>query len=44
MISNCVSWLKFETDAKNQIWIEIDKSYKLNAYFLKYMRLDVQKL
>jgi len=41
LISNRGSWLKFEIDAKNQIWIRIDKTHKVNAYiFLRAIGLS----
>nr|YP_009395790.1 RNA polymerase b-subunit [Herposiphonia versicolor]ARW64770.1 RNA polymerase b-subunit [Herposiphonia versicolor] len=41
LISNRGSWLKFEIDAKNQIWVKIDKTYKVNAYvFLRAIGLS----
>ena len=41
LISNRGSWLKFEIDAKNQIWIRIDKTHKVNAYiFLRAIGLQ----
>nr|QCI03959.1 RNA polymerase b-subunit [Antithamnionella ternifolia] len=47
LISNRGSWLKFEIDAKNQIWIRIDKTHKVNAYiFLRAIGLqneDIKK-
>nr|YP_010198989.1 RNA polymerase subunit beta [Hydropuntia urvillei]UAD88438.1 RNA polymerase subunit beta [Hydropuntia urvillei] len=47
LISNRGSWLKFEIDAKAQIWAKIDKNHKVNAYiFLRAMGLtneDIQK-
>nr|QCI08362.1 RNA polymerase b-subunit [Ptilothamnion sphaericum] len=40
LISNRGSWLKFEIDAKNQIWVKIDKTHKVNAYiFLRALGL-----
>nr|QCI04348.1 RNA polymerase b-subunit [Antithamnion hubbsii] len=40
LISNRGSWLKFEIDAKNQIWVRIDKTHKVNAYiFLRAIGL-----
>nr|YP_009392481.1 RNA polymerase b-subunit [Caloglossa monosticha]ARW61043.1 RNA polymerase b-subunit [Caloglossa monosticha] len=45
LISNRGSWLKFEIDAKNQIWVKIDKNYKINAYvFLKAIGLTVEEV
>nr|YP_009391240.1 RNA polymerase b-subunit [Dipterocladia arabiensis]ARW59384.1 RNA polymerase b-subunit [Dipterocladia arabiensis] len=45
LISNRGSWLKFEIDAKNQIWIKIDKNHKVNAYiFLRAIGLQVQEI
>lgn len=41
LISNRGSWLKFEIDAKSQIWVRIDKNHKLNAYiFLRAIGLS----
>ncbi len=41
LISNRGSWLKFEVDAKNQVWVKIDKTYKVNAYvFLRAIGLS----
>nr|QCI08645.1 RNA polymerase b-subunit [Sphondylothamnion multifidum] len=41
LISNRGSWLKFEIDAKNQIWVKIDKTHKVNAYvFLRALGLS----
>lgn len=40
LISNRGSWLKFEVDAKDQIWVKIDKTHKVNAYvFLRAIGL-----
>nr|YP_009395993.1 RNA polymerase b-subunit [Dasya naccarioides]ARW65179.1 RNA polymerase b-subunit [Dasya naccarioides] len=45
LISNRGSWLKFEIDMKNQIWIKIDKNYKVNAFiFLRAIGLTVQEI
>nr|QCI07514.1 RNA polymerase b-subunit [Malaconema sp.] len=45
LISNRGSWLKFEIDSKNQIWVKIDKNYKVNAYiFLRAIGLQVQEI
>nr|YP_009295324.1 RNA polymerase beta subunit [Dasya binghamiae]AOH77336.1 RNA polymerase beta subunit [Dasya binghamiae] len=45
LISNRGSWLKFEIDAKNQIWVKIDKNHKVNAYiFLRAIGLQVQEI
>ena len=45
LISNRGSWLKFEIDAKNQIWVKIDKTHKLNAYvFLRAIGLQTQEI
>nr|YP_009397232.1 RNA polymerase b-subunit [Thuretia quercifolia]ARW66418.1 RNA polymerase b-subunit [Thuretia quercifolia] len=45
LISNRGSWLKFEIDAKNQIWVKIDKNHKVNAYiFLKAIGLQNQEI
>nr|QCI06093.1 RNA polymerase b-subunit [Dicranema revolutum] len=47
LISNRGSWLKFEIDSKNQIWVRIDKNHKVNAYiFLRAIGLtydDIKK-
>nr|WCH58084.1 RNA polymerase subunit beta [Cystoclonium purpureum f. stellatum] len=47
LISNRGSWLKFEIDAKDQIWVKIDKTHKVNAYiFLRAIGLssdDIKK-
>ncbi len=41
LISNRGSWLKFEIDSKNQIWVKIDKTHKVNAYiFLRALGLN----
>nr|YP_009393924.1 RNA polymerase b-subunit [Polysiphonia sertularioides]ARW62486.1 RNA polymerase b-subunit [Polysiphonia sertularioides] len=41
LISNRGSWLKFEIDAKDQIWVKIDKTHKVNAYvFLRAIGLS----
>jgi len=45
LISNRGSWLKFEIDTKNQIWVKIDKNYKVNAFiFLKAIGLQNQEI
>nr|QCI06292.1 RNA polymerase b-subunit [Dictyurus purpurascens] len=45
LISNRGSWLKFEIDAKNQIWVKIDKNHKVNAYiFLKAIGLQNKEI
>jgi len=45
LISNRGSWLKFEIDAKNQIWVRIDKTHKVNAYiFLRAIGLQYQEI
>nr|ARW68300.1 RNA polymerase b-subunit [Chondria sp. (in: red algae)] len=45
LISNRGSWLKFEIDSKNQIWVKIDKTHKLNAYvFLRAIGLQAQEI
>nr|QCI04156.1 RNA polymerase b-subunit [Anotrichium furcellatum] len=45
LISNRGSWLKFEIDAKNQIWVKIDKTHKVNAYiFLRALGLHNQDI
>ena len=47
LISNRGSWLKLEIDAKDQIWVRIDKTHKVNAYvFLRSIGLscdDIKK-
>nr|YP_009297553.1 RNA polymerase beta subunit [Hildenbrandia rivularis]AOM67097.1 RNA polymerase beta subunit [Hildenbrandia rivularis] len=45
LISNRGSWLKFEIDAKEQIWIRIDKTHKINAYiFLRAIGLNAEEI
>lgn len=45
LISNRGSWLKFEIDAKEQIWIRIDKAHKINAYiFLRAIGLTAEEI
>nr|YP_009394960.1 RNA polymerase b-subunit [Polysiphonia stricta]ARW63522.1 RNA polymerase b-subunit [Polysiphonia stricta] len=45
LISNRGSWLKFEIDAKNQIWVKIDKTHKVNAYvFLRAIGLTSEEI
>nr|YP_009398254.1 RNA polymerase b-subunit [Thaumatella adunca]ARW67440.1 RNA polymerase b-subunit [Thaumatella adunca] len=45
LISNRGSWLKFEIDAKNQIWVKIDKTHKVNAYvFLRAIGLNIEEI
>nr|QCI08976.1 RNA polymerase b-subunit [Inkyuleea mariana] len=45
LISNRGSWLKFEIDAKGQIWVRIDKTHKVNAYiFLRAIGLNNQDI
>ena len=45
LISNRGSWLKFEIDAKGQIWVRIDKTHKVNAYiFLRAIGLNNQTI
>ena len=45
LISNRGSWLKFEIDAKDQIWVRIDKTHKVNAYiFLRAIGLQYQEI
>nr|YP_010951748.1 DNA-directed RNA polymerase subunit beta [Laurencia elata]WMP12687.1 DNA-directed RNA polymerase subunit beta [Laurencia elata] len=45
LISNRGSWLKFEIDARDQIWIKIDKTHKINAYvFLRAIGLQKQEI
>ena len=45
LISNRGSWLKFEIDSKEQIWVRIDKIYKINAYiFLRSIGLSINDL
>lgn len=47
IISNRGSWLKFEIDTKNQMWVRIDKTQKINIFvFLRAIGLsltDIQK-
>ena len=45
LISNRGSWLKFEIDAKDQIWVRIDKTHKVNAYiFLRSIGITADEL
>nr|YP_009396808.1 RNA polymerase b-subunit [Ophidocladus simpliciusculus]ARW65994.1 RNA polymerase b-subunit [Ophidocladus simpliciusculus] len=45
LISNRGSWLKFEIDSKNQIWVKIDKTHKVNAYvFLRAIGLHSEEI
>nr|YP_009399715.1 RNA polymerase b-subunit [Digenea simplex]ARW69534.1 RNA polymerase b-subunit [Digenea simplex] len=45
LISNRGSWLKFEIDAKNQVWVKIDKTHKVNAYvFLRAIGLQPEDI
>ena len=45
LISNRGSWLKFEIDAKDQIWVRIDKTHKVNAYvFLRSIGISTEEL
>nr|YP_009392267.1 RNA polymerase b-subunit [Osmundaria fimbriata]ARW60829.1 RNA polymerase b-subunit [Osmundaria fimbriata] len=45
LISNRGSWLKFEIDSKNQIWVKIDKTHKVNAYiFLRAIGLQHEEI
>ena len=45
LISNRGSWLKFEIDAKGQIWVRIDKTHKVNAYvFLRSIGISSDEL
>nr|YP_009313298.1 RNA polymerase b-subunit [Dichotomaria marginata]SCW21552.1 RNA polymerase b-subunit [Dichotomaria marginata] len=45
LISNRGSWLKFEIDAKEQIWVRIDKTHKVNAYvFLRAIGLQSNEI
>nr|YP_010902677.1 RNA polymerase subunit beta [Hypnea nidulans]WCH54532.1 RNA polymerase subunit beta [Hypnea nidulans] len=45
LISNRGSWLKFEIDAKNQLWVRIDKTHKVNAYiFLRAIGLSSDEI
>ena len=45
LISNRGSWLKFEIDAKEQIWVRIDKIHKINAYiFLRAIGLSAEEI
>ena len=40
LISNRGSWLKFEIDSRDQVWVKIDKTHKVNAYvFLRAIGL-----
>nr|YP_010952219.1 RNA polymerase beta subunit [Gloiopeltis furcata]WMP13888.1 RNA polymerase beta subunit [Gloiopeltis furcata] len=45
LISNRGSWLKFEVDSKDQIWVRIDKTHKVNAYvFLRAIGLSSEEI
>ena len=45
LISNRGSWLKFEIDSKGQIWVRIDKTYKVNAYiFLRSIGISAEDI
>ena len=45
LISNRGSWLKFEIDAKDQVWVKIDKTHKVNAYvFLRAIGLSSEEV
>nr|QCI07094.1 RNA polymerase b-subunit [Hypnea pannosa] len=45
LISNRGSWLKFEIDTKNQMWVRIDKTHKVNAYiFLRAIGLSSDEI
>nr|YP_009511256.1 RNA polymerase subunit beta [Gracilariopsis longissima]AXI97133.1 RNA polymerase subunit beta [Gracilariopsis longissima]UAD89049.1 RNA polymerase subunit beta [Gracilariopsis longissima] len=45
LISNRGSWLKFEIDAKGQVWVKIDKTHKVNAYiFLRAIGLNNEEI
>lgn len=45
LISNRGSWLRFEIDTKEQIWIRIDKTHKINAYiFLRAIGLSAVEI
>nr|YP_010338577.1 RNA polymerase beta subunit [Rhodaphanes brevistipitata]UNJ18527.1 RNA polymerase beta subunit [Rhodaphanes brevistipitata] len=45
IISNRGSWLKFEIDAKGQLWCRIDKTQKINIYvFLKAIGLNKEDI
>nr|YP_009398048.1 RNA polymerase b-subunit [Gredgaria maugeana]ARW67234.1 RNA polymerase b-subunit [Gredgaria maugeana] len=45
LISNRGSWLKFEIDAKDQVWVKIDKTHKVNAYvFLRAIGLNTEEI
>ena len=45
LISNRGSWLKFEIDVKDQIWVRIDKTHKINAYiFLRAIGLNAEEI
>nr|YP_009395588.1 RNA polymerase b-subunit [Vertebrata isogona]ARW64470.1 RNA polymerase b-subunit [Vertebrata isogona] len=45
LISNRGSWLKFEIDARDQVWVKIDKTHKVNAYvFLRAIGLTNEEI
>nr|QOS04615.1 two component transcriptional regulator [Sarcopeltis skottsbergii] len=45
LISNRGSWLKFEIDAKDQMWVRIDKTHKVNAYiFLRAIGINSEDI
>nr|QCI07561.1 RNA polymerase b-subunit [Nitophyllum punctatum] len=45
LISNRGSWLRFEIDVRDQIWVKIDKNHKVNAYiFLRSLGIQIQEI
>nr|YP_010335849.1 RNA polymerase beta subunit [Chroothece richteriana]UNJ14255.1 RNA polymerase beta subunit [Chroothece richteriana] len=45
IISNRGSWLKFEIDTKNQMWVRIDKTHKINIIvFLRAIGLTLNDI
>nr|YP_010336438.1 RNA polymerase beta subunit [Goniotrichopsis reniformis]UNJ14844.1 RNA polymerase beta subunit [Goniotrichopsis reniformis] len=45
IISNRGSWLKFEIDTKNQMWVRIDKTQKINIFvFLRAIGLSINEI
>nr|YP_010336832.1 RNA polymerase beta subunit [Stylonema alsidii]UNJ15238.1 RNA polymerase beta subunit [Stylonema alsidii] len=45
IISNRGSWLKFEIDNKNQMWVRIDKTQKINVFvFLRAIGLTINDI
>lgn len=45
IISNRGSWLKFEIDNKNQMWVRIDKTQKINVFvFLRAIGLTISDI